>query len=395
MYTSFFKLTYKPFQLTPDPEFLFMSSVHKQALTYLSYGINDNNTGFILVTGEVGTGKTTIIRSLMKNLRDDVRRLARIDNTKVTSEQLMSMINEDFGLDTKGRDKTQLLSDLTNFLIAEYAAGKRPMLIIDEAQNLSPDHLEEIRLLSNLETDKAKLLQILLVGQPELRKTLAQPGLRQLRQRINISCHIKPLTREETEEYIFHRLQVAGNREAVTFEEGVLEIVHRFSRGTPRLINIICDFLLLSAFVEKTTVLTRKLAEELTSQIEQENRYWQDDTQPRDFKTGAGPVKEILDRLDRLEIASYQWGAAGTGRKDIDTRFSVSLESMNNAINEFKTEMTTMNMINLKKVDERMNSFVKELETLRKRIDENGRGCVTTDMPSNGKKMSLWTRIFS
>ncbi|HXW69523.1 MAG TPA: XrtA/PEP-CTERM system-associated ATPase, partial [Dissulfurispiraceae bacterium] len=305
MYTSFFNLTCKPFQLTPDPEFLFMSSVHKRALTYLSYGINDNNTGFILVTGEVGTGKTTIIRSLMKDLRNDVRRLARIDNTKVTSEQLMSMINEDFGLDTRGKDKSQLLSDLTGFLIAEYAAGRMPMLIIDEAQNLSPEHLEEIRLLSNLETDKAKLLQILLVGQPELRKTLAQPILRQLRQRINISCHINPLTLEETEEYIFHRLEVAGNRKALVFDDGVLGIIHRFSRGTPRLINIICDFLMLSAFIEKTSVITLKLAREITSQIEDENRYWQDEVQPRDFKTAAVPVKEILDRLNRLEMSSY------------------------------------------------------------------------------------------
>ncbi len=349
------------------------------------------------MTGEVGTGKTTIIRSLMKNLKDDVRRLARIDNTKVTSEQLMSMINEDFGLEVKGRDKTQLLSDLTNFLIAEYAAGKRPMLIIDEAQNLSPDHLEEIRLLSNLETDKAKLLQILLVGQPELRKTLAQPGLRQLRQRINISCHIKPLTREETEEYIFHRLQVAGNREAVLFEEGVFEIVHRFSKGTPRLINIICDFLLLSAFVEKTSVLTLKLAEELTSQIEGENRYWQDDAQPRDLKAASGPVRDILDRLDRLEIASYQWGSAGPGRKEMDERSPVSLECLHNAVSEFKTEMTAMNMINLKKTDARLDSLVKEIETIKKKFDETDRGCVASNMhaPSRGKNGNLWTRIFS
>src|SRR5208283_1614705 len=183
----------------------------------------------------VGAGKTTIIRSMMRGLKEDIK-LARINNTRVTSEQLISMINEEFGLEIKGKDKTTMLSELTNFLISQFSGGSKTVIIIDEAQNLSPDLLEEIRLLSNLETDKSKLLQIILLGQPELINTLAVPEMRQLRQRISISCNINPLDRTETAEYILHRLEVAGNRDAVTFQDGAMDTLHASTHGVPRLI---------------------------------------------------------------------------------------------------------------------------------------------------------------
>ncbi len=265
MYTSFFGFTCKPFQLSPDPEFLFMSRGHKRALTFLNYGMADN-AGFILVTGEIGVGKTTILRSMIKKIPLDVK-LARINNTKVTSDQLIAMINEEYGIDTKGDDKTRMLNKLTDFLISQYAAGGRSMIIIDEAQNLSPDLLEEIRLLSNLETDKSKLLQIILVGQPELNATLSSPGLEQLRQRIAINTHINPLTFEETEAYIRHRLKIAGNEEGVTFQPGVFEAIYDFSKGVPRLINIICDFTLLAAFVDNTKTIDSALMKEIIREL--------------------------------------------------------------------------------------------------------------------------------
>jgi general secretion pathway protein A len=276
MYKSFFKLKSKPFQITPDPEFLFISKVHKKALTNLNYGITSDSGGFIIVTGEVGTGKTTVIRSIMKGLKKDII-FSLINNTRLTSGELLSMINKDFGLDIKNKDKTQLLSDLTDFLIDQYGKGRKSILIIDEAQNLSPDLLEEIRLISNLETDKSKLLQIILVGQPELRKVIAQPNLRALRQRTNISCHIYPLLRNETEEYLFHRLEIAGNREAVSFQDGTIDLIHNFARGIPRLINIVCDFLLLSAFVDNTREISLDMAKEVINDLEKENRYWHDE----------------------------------------------------------------------------------------------------------------------
>lgn len=265
MYNSFFGFTHKPFQLTPDPEFLFLSRVHKRALTYLNYGIADNS-GFILITGEIGTGKTTLIRSMLKKIPQKIK-IARINNTKVGSSQLISMINEEFGIDTSGDDKTRMLSKLTDFLIDQYAKGGRSMIIIDEAQNLSPTLLEEIRLLSNLETDKSKLLQIILIGQPELKDILLRPDLEQLRQRIAVSAHISPLSREETEAYIRHRLKVAGNENAVAFSDAVMDEIYAFTGGTPRVINVACDFILVAAYAEGLKTIDADLVKEITKEL--------------------------------------------------------------------------------------------------------------------------------
>ena len=210
MYTSFFNLAEKPFELLPNPKFLFLSKGHKKALSYLEYGIQER-AGFTLLTGEVGSGKTTLLRNVIKNLGSKST-LAMVFNTQVKTEQLLALINEDFGLAVEGKDKVALLRNLNDFLVEENSKGQQPIVIIDEAQNLSPEALEEIRLLSNLEFDSFKLLQIILVGQPELRQVLSQPSLRQLRQRISISCHLGPLSLQETKDYISHRLEIAGNR---------------------------------------------------------------------------------------------------------------------------------------------------------------------------------------
>jgi putative secretion ATPase (PEP-CTERM system associated) len=272
MYEEFFHLTRKPFDLVPNPDFLYLSKSHKKAITYLDYAIQER-TGFILLTGEIGSGKTTIIRDLIKKHQGDIV-LSKIFNTMVNSEQLIAMINDDFGIAGTGSDKTVLLRELNDFLIGEYGKGNKPVLIIDEAQNLAPDILEEIRMLSNLETDNAKLLQIILVGQPELRETLASPGLMQLRQRISCYCHIKPLAENEVERYILHRLEVAGNREAIVFPPHVVELIWRYSRGIPRLINIFCDFLLLAAFADGVKEIPVELAHEIVGDLDFENHFW-------------------------------------------------------------------------------------------------------------------------
>ncbi|MEK6758798.1 MAG: XrtA/PEP-CTERM system-associated ATPase [Deltaproteobacteria bacterium] len=271
-YKAFFGLLMKPFELVPNPAFLYMSRTHKKALSYLDYGIREG-AGFVLLTGEVGCGKTTLVRNLIKQLEDNII-LSKVFNTKVSSEQLISMINDDFGLDIKGKDKTALIKDLYDFLIDMLATGKRPVLIIDEAQNLAPELLEEVRMLSNLETDTSKLLQIVLVGQPELRAVLAAPELRQFRQRISVSAHIGNISRDETELYVLHRLSVAGNREAVTFDVQALDLIYRYSRGTPRLVNIICDFVLLTAFADRTRDVSRAMVADIVRDLEMENRYW-------------------------------------------------------------------------------------------------------------------------
>jgi putative secretion ATPase (PEP-CTERM system associated) len=304
-------------------------------LTYLDYGISER-AGFILLTGEVGSGKTTIIRDLIRKHHERVV-ISRVFNTDVDSEQLLAMINDDFGLPTQGKDKILLLRDLNDFLIDQFALGNKPVLIIDEAQNLTPKLLEEIRMLSNLETDSAKLLQIILVGQPELRKTLSLPGLLQLRQRISINCYINPLFRLELDEYILHRLSVAGNRSAVDFSMQALDVIYKYSRGIPRLINIICDFLMLSAFAEETTVIDESMVQEVIGDLDFENQYWSgepsgeggreneretitlDDAIPVDNGL-ASLLGQITMRFDRMEKESTEFRQSV--RKELDEKFS-------------------------------------------------------------------------
>lgn len=276
MYEQFFSIKKKPFELVPNPDFLYPSKSHFRVMKYLDYGISQR-AGFILLTGEVGSGKTTLIRDLLKKYgKDNI--IANVFNTKVDSEQLITIINDDFGLDVKGKNKAFLLKDLNDFLIEKYSEGLNPILIIDEAQNLQSGLLEEVRMLSNLETADTKLLQIILVGQPELRNVLSLPELRQLRQRIGISCHISPLRRHEVEEYIYHRLEVAGNREAISFNDKVIDNVYIFSCGIPRLINILMDFLMLAAFIDETREITVAMVEDIAEELDASNQYWKSDS---------------------------------------------------------------------------------------------------------------------
>ncbi len=279
MYEAYFGLSAKPFDLVPNPEFIYRSKSHKKALTYLDYGIQER-VGFVLLTGNIGCGKTTIIRELLNRHYDHIV-LSKVFNTLVDSQQLLTLVNDDFGIPVQGKDRITLLRDLNEFLITQYAAGNRPVLIIDEAQNLSAELLEEVRMLSNLETAQTKLLQIILVGQPELRSKMAAPDMVQLRQRISINCHLDPLNRMETEEYILHRLEVAGNRNAVVFAPEAINIIYSYSRGVPRLINIICDFLLLSAYAEETTNISEEMTRDIVGDLDFENHFWADVTANR------------------------------------------------------------------------------------------------------------------
>ena len=269
MYTQFYGFKHKPFQLTPDPDFLFLSTVHKRALAYLTYGIRERS-GFVAITGEVGAGKTTLIRALLNELDPRIR-VAKVMNTQLGTRQLLEMIMADFGCPAPfGKGKAQLLNELNAFLLDQYTQGYRPALIVDEAQNLSTVALEEIRMLSNLETGKDKLLQIILVGQPQLRKKLNDPRMEQLRQRITVNYHLPPLSREECDAYIAHRLSLAAPREAVTFAPEALERIYEYSRGVPRLINVVCDAALLYGFVEETRHLDGRLLDEVIADLQQE-----------------------------------------------------------------------------------------------------------------------------
>ena len=251
MYTSFFGLQEKPFAITPDPRYLYLSERHAEALAHLLYGINEAG-GFIQLTGEVGTGKTTVIRSLLEQLPGHAE-VALILNPRVTPAEFLLTICEELHLpvpDT-GRDSTKTLMDLLgHYLLDAHARGRRVVLIVDEAQNLSPQTLEQVRLLTNLETATTKLLQIILIGQEELRALLEQPELRQLAQRITGRYHLSPLTRDETAGYVKHRMRVAGAT-AEAFTSSALKEVHRLSHGIPRVINVVCDRALLGAFTRE------------------------------------------------------------------------------------------------------------------------------------------------
>jgi general secretion pathway protein A len=254
MYEAFYGLSAPPFSITPDPRFVFFSRRHREAFDHLLFGIKGRK-GFMQITGEVGAGKTTICRTVLEQLRTGYA-TALILNPVMTGIQLLRAVLHELGQDDRGNDRVKLLQRLNAFLLAAAADGVEVVLFIDEAQDMPPELLEEVRLLSNLETDDRKLLQIVLVGQPELRDRLDRPELRQLRQRITVRYHIEPLDARETEAYILHRLSVAGSTGRPQLTPAAIRAVHRYSRGIPRLVNAVCDTTLLAGYVEERDVLT-------------------------------------------------------------------------------------------------------------------------------------------
>jgi putative secretion ATPase (PEP-CTERM system associated) len=266
MYEKHFHLRERPFALSPDPEYLYPSRVHQEALGYLRYGI-EGRAGFVVITGEIGSGKTTMLQSLLGR-RDSGTAVARSVNTLLEPRERRDTILRDFGLDPTGLGKPAMLHRLAEFLVQQRQAGRLTLLVIDEAQNLSLPALEEIRMLSNLETEKSKLVQIIMVGQPELREKLRMPKLEQLRQRITVSYHLQPLDADETARYINHRLKRAAVGAALEFPPEVTELIHERSRGVPRIINVIADATLLFAYGLDRRTIDRAIAEEALAELD-------------------------------------------------------------------------------------------------------------------------------
>lgn len=267
MYTSFFGLNEKPFSITPDPRYLFMSERHGEALAHLVYGVTESG-GFVQLTGEVGTGKTTLVRTLLLNRMPDNADVAVVLNPQLSVLEFLATICEELHIDIPhNRGSIKALTDALNrHLLKTHAQGRRTILIVDEAQNLSPAVLEQVRLLTNLETAKQKLLQIILIGQPELRELLARNDLRQLAQRITGRYHLEPLTAEETAHYIEHRLKVAGALGEV-FDAGAKKETFQLSQGVPRLINVICDRALLGAYSRESRRVDRRLVRRAAAEV--------------------------------------------------------------------------------------------------------------------------------
>lgn len=269
MYHDYYQLRENPFNVTADPDFFFSSQCHREAISNLIYGI-EQRKGILVMTGEIGTGKTTLCRKLLKQ-SDKKIKFALVLNPKCSELQLLQMINHDLGIQTKKPNKFGLVYVLNEFLISESRQGGNVVVVIDEAQHLSVNQLEQIRLLSNLETEKEKLIQIILVGQPELYKKLQLPALRQLRQRIAIHFHVKPLSKEDIKSYIHHRLSIAGMdvdfHHPVMFTDQAIESIYRFTQGSPRTINIICDRALLAGFVADTFSIDERIIEKCAKEI--------------------------------------------------------------------------------------------------------------------------------
>jgi general secretion pathway protein A len=266
MYLEFYKLNEYPFNITPDPRFLYFATHHKEAYDHVMYGIKSRK-GFIELTGEVGSGKTTLCRAVLANLGDGVE-TALILNPSLTETQLLRAMLHDFGLEAKGRDRLVYIETLNEFLLKKNQEDINVALLIDEAQDLSPQVMEQVRLLSNLETDQQKLIQIVLCGQPELKKRLARADLRQLRQRITIRYDIKPLSEQDTMNYIRHRLWVAGSDGKLSFEPAAVHEVYRYAHGVPRVINAVCDNALLAGYVDKQHAIDARCVRKAIRQLE-------------------------------------------------------------------------------------------------------------------------------
>lgn len=260
MYERFYGLRERPFSLLPDPSFLYPSEQHHMALTLLEYSLV-NQAGFCVLSGGIGTGKTTLIRHLLGQLEKNVT-VGLISNTHRAFGELLQWVLVAFGIDGAGKDKAGMHNAFVNFMIGEYAKGRRTLLIIDEAQNLGPETLEELRMLSNINADKDQVLQVFLVGQPGLRDLLLRPDLEQFAQRIVVDYHLEPLDLNETTAYIRHRVSVAGGDPAL-FEDGACEAVYVYSRGTPRLINLLCDTALVFGYGARAPRIGRDLVEEV------------------------------------------------------------------------------------------------------------------------------------
>jgi general secretion pathway protein A len=269
LYLEYFGLTEAPFSITPDPTFIYLSHRHREALAHLLYGVGQGGSGgFVQLTGEVGTGKTTLCRCLLEQVPEDTR-IALVLNPLLTPVEMLAAISEELGIDTVGVETSSktLVDRLTRYLLDVYEVGGRVVVVIDEAQNLSPEALEQIRLLTNLETSKQKLLQIILLGQPELRELLQRRNLRQLAQRITARYHLTPLSPDDTRRYVLHRMQVAGARHN-PFEESALKALYQRSRGVPRLINIIADRALVGAYAGERLQVNARLVHSAADEVQ-------------------------------------------------------------------------------------------------------------------------------
>lgn len=316
MYKEFYGLRANPFNMNPDPRFLFLTRHTEEALACLTYGIQSRK-GFVLLTGEVGTGKTTLINKLLEWLRLQQVATAFIFNSRLDVPQFLDYMMADFGIPCDSKAKSQVLLRLYNWLLDRYRAGETAVLIIDEAQNLSDEVLEEIRMLTNLETFTEKLLQIVLVGQPELEQKLKQPQLRQLRQRLTLRAKTHALTLEETRAYVHQRLRIAGSNGQQIFEPEAIINVHRYASGIPRVINLLCEHCLVSAFVDQQKVIGPAVVDAVARDFDlSDNMASAAMTTPAASATGPEKM-DLVDALRSLAVLADRLRQTEEQEKDL------------------------------------------------------------------------------
>jgi len=296
MYEKFYGFTDKPFNMTPDSKFFYASDKHEEALNCLLLAISERN-GFVVITGEIGSGKTTVCRTLLNKL-DPLTKVALVLNTHLGKKELLTTILEDLEIEYRSTSKTHIISALNKYLLEQFSKDINVVLIIDEAQNLAPSVIEEVRMLSNLETEKEKLMQIVLIGQPELKKKLSLPKLEQFRQRIVFQYHLEPLTYEETTGYIKHRLKTAGNENAGVFAQEAIDKIYNFSQGVPRLINLVCHNALITGVVKESCVITEEIVKDTIISLILEREYPESKKEKDIAQTDVSPQK--------MEV--YKWG---------------------------------------------------------------------------------------
>jgi len=322
MYESFYGLREKPFELHPDPDFLYMSSGHDNVYTHLKYAI-DEHKGFVVVTGEVGSGKTTLVNYLLSKLPQTIH-VGVINNTAIAPDQFLKMVCHEFEVPVTGLDKADTLNVFNDFLLDQFARKHRVTLIVDEAQGL-PDHtIEEIRMLSNLEGEKHHLIQIILSGQPELKQVLRQPKMRQFAQRVSVHCNLTGLSMEEVEEYIRHRLLIAGAKDLDIFSKDAMRNVWLYSSGIPRLINQLCDMALVYGFGEEAQSIGAEIIEEVALSRQDNGKFddsFDDDAIPSTLASAAEDALKNTKKLAReLEITRQRLQAAETSVEELSKK---------------------------------------------------------------------------
>ena len=312
MYKKFFGLKESPFKVNPDPRYLFLTPGIQEALASLAYGIRGRR-GIILLTGEVGTGKTTLLHMILDWLRQNRAATAFIFNTNLTTTELFECLMADLGIPCESHSKSEILMRLNRWLLDRYSNGQMAVLIVDEAQSLSDQVLEEIRFLTNLETSTDKLLQVVLSGQPELEEKLRQPHLRQLRQRITVRCRTNPLTLEETQGYIAERLRIAGASNGSLFSPEAVESIYRHARGIPRVTNVLCEHALINCFADQQKTVTSAHIEGVAHEFELDRPTAQQSTRAEDLSSVERVLRDLSTVLERMrQPTSF---AVGSGKE--------------------------------------------------------------------------------